>query len=32
MTFAPKAQSGVKMRIRWEMDKSAPALTTASLD
>ena len=32
MTFAPKAQTGVRMKIRWTMDESAPAMKTASLN
>ena len=31
MTFAPKAQSGVKMKIRWNVERT-PRIKTASLN
>jgi TonB family protein len=32
MTFAPKAQTDVHMKIRWAMDPAATSLKTASLN
>lgn len=32
MSFAPKAQTGVHMKIRWTMDKAATTVRTASLN
>jgi TonB family protein len=32
MSFAPKAQTGVQMKIRWAMDPAVERVRTASLD